>query len=156
MFAGKKTTLLIVAMCLLISACAPLLARRAASLVARRVATVAAGRAIAQTTAQDSGQATEQAVVGTEGQNQLDTRSSQEERSPEGGGKLPLGTYRIIHDTRLFPEPRQDTAPITWLREGTKVKVVEIVEGKWLKVESFHPDRPPGYLRQEDAVAARK
>jgi len=70
--------------------------------------------------------------------------------------ELPLGTYRVIHDTKLLREPREDADPVAWLREGTEVHVVEIVEGKWLRVESFHPDKPPGYLRREDAIAVQK
>jgi hypothetical protein len=77
-------------------------------------------------------------------------------RAAARGDELPLGTYRVIHDTKLFREPREDADPVAWLREGTKVNVVEVVEEKWLRIESFHPDKPPGYLRREDAITVQQ
>jgi tetratricopeptide (TPR) repeat protein len=62
------------------------------------------------------------------------------------------GRYRILRGVRLFREPRLDAEPVTWLTAGMKVQVVGSVEGKWLRVVSKHADRPPGYLRIEDAV----
>lgn len=74
-----------------------------------------------------------------------------EERTEE----LPLGKYLVLRDTRLFSEPDLDTAPVAWLRKGTKVNVVGRV-GPWLKVESRYANRVPGYLRRYDAEAIRE
>jgi tetratricopeptide (TPR) repeat protein len=63
-----------------------------------------------------------------------------------------VGTYRIVRDAKLLKEPRDDADLVTKLHSGMRVNVVSMVGEKWLRVESKRADRPPGYLRTEDAV----
>jgi tetratricopeptide (TPR) repeat protein len=90
--------------------------------------------------------------------NQNDLSSSMEGRENETltvktqRMELSVGTYRIVRDAKLLKEPRDDADLVTELHRGTRVNVVSIVGEEWLRVESKRADRPPGYLRTEDAI----
>lgn len=62
-----------------------------------------------------------------------------EERSPKSQTEsLPLGTYRVVRNTKLLRESREDADAVAELHVGARVNVVAIVDGKWLKIESAH------------------
>lgn len=63
-----------------------------------------------------------------------------------------VGMYSVVRDAKLLKEPRDDAELVAELRRGRRVNVVSAVGEKWLRVESKHANRPPGYLRTEDAV----
>lgn len=67
-----------------------------------------------------------------------------------------LGAYRILRNTKLFREPREDADSIFELQEGVRINVVGVVKEKWLRIESKRTDRPPGYVRREDTVPLLK
>jgi hypothetical protein len=46
--------------------------------------------------------------------------------------------------------------PLAWLPKGIKVQVVEVVAGRWLKIQPRNPNRPSGFLRQDDVTTLTK
>jgi hypothetical protein len=75
--------------------------------------------------------------------------------SPSAKGKNTpselTGWYRVLYPTALRTGPQESTDVITRLRKGTRVRVVNVIQGKWLEVRSVS-DRPSGFLWWEDAV----
>jgi Flp pilus assembly protein TadD len=63
------------------------------------------------------------------------------------------GVYKVVRETTLRRSPGDDADIITQLHKGMKVHVVRTAGVGWLRIESSHTDRPPGYLRPEDIVA---
>lgn len=70
-----------------------------------------------------------------------------EERS-----RAPLvpGRYTTIRDTYLMLEPRENSAMVRRIDRGIIVRVVEVVDGHWLRIISTYGN-PPGYIRRDDA-----
>jgi hypothetical protein len=64
------------------------------------------------------------------------------------------GWYRVTGPTMLYAEPSPAAEVVTQLRPGTRVRVVAVREGAWLEVRSVS-NRPPGFLRREDARPER-
>jgi hypothetical protein len=65
-----------------------------------------------------------------------------------------LGWYRVIGPTMLYAEPNPAAEVVTQLRPGTRVRVVAVRDRAWLEVRSVS-NRPPGFLRHEDARPER-
>jgi hypothetical protein len=64
------------------------------------------------------------------------------------------GWYRVLYPTALRAAPQSSARVITQLQGGTRLRVVNVVRGKWLEVRSVS-DRPPGFLWWEDAAPER-
>lgn len=62
-----------------------------------------------------------------------------------------IGWYRVTHSTVLYNAPHEYADVVAQLRQGMRVRVVDIIEGEWLEIHSV-TDRPPGYLRIQHAV----
>jgi hypothetical protein len=82
-------------------------------------------------------------------------------RRPETASSRPrpsetptLGWYRVTSPTMLYTEPSPAAEVVTQLRPGTRVRVVAVREGAWLEVRSVS-NRPPGFLRRQDARPER-
>ncbi|MFQ5851816.1 MAG: coiled-coil domain-containing protein [Candidatus Binatia bacterium] len=63
--------------------------------------------------------------------------------------------YRVIRETPLLRNPYENAEVILRLSPGRKVRIVDIVDGKWLKVHYSRLGVPPGYIRRGDAVRVR-
>jgi hypothetical protein len=64
------------------------------------------------------------------------------------------GWYRVLQPTVLRADPALSARAVVGLRQGLRVRVVGIVKGQWLEVHSVS-NRPPGFLRREDAAPER-
>jgi len=64
---------------------------------------------------------------------------------------LAPGLYMVIRDTDLLREPRESSPLVTRVQRGTDVRVVSVVAGYWLRIQS-RSGRPPGYIRRDDAI----
>lgn len=64
------------------------------------------------------------------------------------------GWYRILQPTVLRAAPDLSSRAVAGLRKGLRVRVVGVVKGQWLEVHSVS-NRPPGFLRLEDAAPER-
>jgi hypothetical protein len=60
------------------------------------------------------------------------------------------GTFQTVRATQVFSEPSEDSALVAELDKGVKINVVGSRDG-WFEIRSKH-GRPPGFLRQEEAV----
>ena len=84
-----------------------------------------------------------------------DTETGAETRAvePELESELDtvIGWYRVTHSTVLYNAPHEYADVVAQLRQGMRVRVVDIIEGEWLEIHSV-TDRPPGYLRVQHAV----
>jgi hypothetical protein len=67
-----------------------------------------------------------------------------------------LVTYKVSRNTKLYSQPQEDASHIATLQKGTRVRVTGVAGGHWLRIESRSSNRPPGYLRQEDAVVVEE
>lgn len=59
--------------------------------------------------------------------------------------------YRVLHSTVLYDAPHAYAGVVAQLRQGMRIRVVDIIEDEWLEIHSV-TDRPPGYLRIQHAV----
>lgn len=64
------------------------------------------------------------------------------------------GWYRVLYPTALRSAPQSSAQVITKLQGGTRVRVVNVIDGQWLEVRSV-ADRPSGFLWWEDAAPER-
>ncbi len=64
--------------------------------------------------------------------------------------KLTLGSYKALHRTAVYSQPRVDSPVISTIEPGAKVNVVDI-QGIWLKIRSKH-GRPSGFIREDSVV----
>jgi len=72
----------------------------------------------------------------------------------EAPGRAVPGWYRVLQPTVLRADPDISSRAVARLRQGLRVRVVGVVKGRWLEVRSIS-DRPPGFLRSEDAAPER-
>jgi hypothetical protein len=82
------------------------------------------------------------------------TPESQPKQKKETAPSEITGWYRVLYPTALRTAPQRSAKVIAQLRGGTRVRVVNVVNGQWLEVRSVS-DRPPGFLWWEDAVPER-
>ena len=75
-----------------------------------------------------------------------ETRLADQNLSPER-------FYETIRSTSVFEEPSASSRKVGSIPNGTKVRVVGST-GDWLEVRS-KSGRPPGFIRQDDAVLMR-
>ena len=75
-------------------------------------------------------------------------------RVPEIDRDTAVGWYRVERPTSLYAAPRDSSDVVTRLRPGQRVRVIGVVGETWLEVRSV-TNRPPGFLRREDAVRDR-
>jgi len=64
------------------------------------------------------------------------------------------GWYRVTAPTSLRAAPRSSSEVVARLSRGTRVRVVGLVAGEWLEVQSVK-NRRPGFLYQGDAELER-
>lgn len=69
-------------------------------------------------------------------------------------GRMVSGWYRVLQPTVLRAEPSISSRAVAGLQKGLRVRVVRTVKGQWLEVHSVN-NRPPGFLRVEDAAPER-
>jgi TolA-binding protein len=74
------------------------------------------------------------------------TRIADQNSSPER-------FYETVRSTSVFEEPSASSRKVGSIPNGTKVRVVSST-GDWLEVRS-KSGRPPGFIRQDDAVLMR-
>jgi hypothetical protein len=74
------------------------------------------------------------------------TRIADQNSSPER-------FYQTVRSTSVFEEPAASSRKVGSIPNGTKVRVVGST-GDWLEVRS-KSGRPPGFIRQDDAVLMR-
>lgn len=60
------------------------------------------------------------------------------------------GSFQTVRPAQVFSGPSEDSALIANIGRGTRLNVVDSVDG-WLEIRSKH-GRPPGFIRQEAAV----
>ena len=77
-----------------------------------------------------------------------ETRLAEQNPSPE------TRFYQTVRSTSVFEEPSDSSRKVGSIPNGTKVRVVGST-GDWLEVRSKQ-GRPPGFIRQDDAVLMRK
>ena len=75
------------------------------------------------------------------------TRVADQNLSPE------TRFYETVRSTSVFEEPSASSRKVGSIPNGTKVRVVGST-GDWLEVRS-KSGRPPGFIRQDDAVLMR-
>ena len=76
-----------------------------------------------------------------------ETRLADQNLSPE------TRFYQTVRSTSVFEEPSASSRKVGSIPNGTKVRVVSST-GDWLEVRS-KSGRPPGFIRQDDAVLMR-
>lgn len=69
--------------------------------------------------------------------------------------KSKLRWYRVTRETPLHRNPYEKAEILMHLNPGHKVRIVDVVDEKWLKVHYSRLGNPPGYIRIEDAVPIR-
>jgi hypothetical protein len=60
------------------------------------------------------------------------------------------GSFQTVRPAQVFSGPSEDSALIANIGRGTRLNVVDSVDG-WLEIRSKH-GRPPGFIRQEAAA----
>lgn len=75
-------------------------------------------------------------------------------KQSETSKRTAAGWYRVLQPTVLRADPNISSSAVARLRQGLRVRVVGVVKGQWLEVQSVS-DRPPGFLRLEEAVPER-
>ena len=81
-------------------------------------------------------------------------RRQELEQTREGSTFLEskLRWYRVTRETPLLRNPYEKAEILMHFSAGHKVRIADVVDGKWLKVHYFRLGNPPGYIRVEDAV----
>lgn len=88
-------------------------------------------------------------------ENRIGESEKTADRLAERGTEKPrLGWYRVLNETPLFRNPYEKAEVILYLSPERLVSIVDVVDGRWLKVLS-RLGNPPGYIRKEDAVLIR-
>ncbi|MGE0821387.1 MAG: AgmX/PglI C-terminal domain-containing protein [Candidatus Binatia bacterium] len=58
--------------------------------------------------------------------------------------------YRVVRVSKLYAEPRMAAPVVTRLAPGKRVRVMGVIAGEWLEVQSVR-GRRPGFLHRDDA-----
>ncbi len=66
-----------------------------------------------------------------------------------------LRWYRVTRETHLLRNPYEKAEILMHLSPGHKVRIVAVIDEKWLKVRYSRMGNPPGYIRIKDAVPIR-
>ena len=62
-----------------------------------------------------------------------------------------IGWYRVLRSAMLYDAPYEYAGVVAQLRQGMRIRVVDIIEDEWLEIRSV-TDRPPGYLHIQHAA----
>lgn len=67
---------------------------------------------------------------------------------------LSWGKYEVIHPTKVYSEPNEQSETVASIGVGIKVNVVD-VRDNWLEIRSKF-GRPPGFIKKESATPLAK